>query len=225
MSVALAAVLLLWLAGNLMTMVVGLVRSQVLAAEVSGMLDRIVPSAIRAQDELAGSAGRRPERRWIEQDCSFTSDGSGWIAYGYRETCVLRSVSAWQVDSAQEAGALLPVPDVDLPSHGGCLRLGPVGEVGVVDRPEATYVDLDVPDADLWCTAAARDASGARELVGDRTPLDSGRWLVVEEQQPLVDEPIGCTRWSVVLCGNPWLVHAYGDWPSGPVTGSGQSRR
>jgi hypothetical protein len=225
MSAALAAVLLLWLAGNLTVVVVGLARSRVLAGEVSGMLDRIVPSAIRAQDELAGSAGRRPERRWIEQHCSFASDGSGWIAYGYRETCVMRSVSAWQVDSEQEARALLPVPGGDVASPAGCLRLGPVGEVGVVDRPEATYVDLDVVDAAMWCTTASHDAPGARELVGDRTPVNSGRWLVVEEQQPLVDEPIGCTRWSVVLCGNPWLVHAYGDWPSGPVTGSGQPRR
>lgn len=213
LTVTVAVVVMLWFFGNLTAVVVGLARSQVLAAEVSGMLDRIVPSAIRAQDELAASAGREPERRWIEQDCSFTTDDSGWIAYNYRETCVMRSVSAWQVGSAQEARTLLPLRDGDLSSYRGCLPLGPVGDIGVVERPEATYVDLAVPDADEWCTAVSYDPQGARELVGRRTTVDSGRWLVVEEEQPLVDVPIGCTRWSVVFCSNPWLVHAYGDWP------------
>ena len=118
----------------------------------------------------------------------------------------MRSVSAWRVDSAQEARTLLPCRDEDRSAPGGCLRLGPVGEIGVVERPEATYVDLDVPDADAWCTAATYDAPGARELVGHRAVLDSGSWLVVEEEQPLIDVPIGCTRWSVVFCDNPWVV-------------------
>ena len=213
LNVTVAAVLMLWFFGNLLTMAAGLVRSRVVADDVSGMLERIGPSAIRAQEELAATAGREPDHRWIEQDCSFTSDDSGWIAYGFRETCVMRSVSAWQVGSVSEARALLPVLAGDLSSRGGCVRLGPVGRIGVVERPVATYVDLGVPDAVASCTAASQVAPDARDLVGHRATVAVGRWLVVEEEQPLVDVPIGCTRWSVVLCGNPWVVHAYGDWP------------
>ena len=212
-SVTAAVVLMPWFLGNLLAMSVGLVRSQVLAAEVTGMLARIVPSAIDAQDELAATAVRAPDLQWIEQDCAITSDDSGWIAYRFRETCVMRSVSAWRVDSLQDATTLLPFPRESRTAPDGCLVLGPVGEVGVVERPDATYVDLDVPEPRAGCTAAFHDAPGARDLVGHRATVGSGRWLVVEEEQPLVDVPIGCTRWSVVSCGNPWLVHAYGDWP------------
>ena len=64
----------------------------------------------------------------------------GWIAINHRETCVLRSVTVWEVGT--------------------------------------------------------------------------GRWLVVVAQQPLVDLDIGCVRWSLVLCDNPWVRHAYADWPA-----------
>ena len=211
-GLAVVVVVGLYVVLNVSAVLAGFGRSFVVAHHIGAMLERIVPSAIEAQDELADTAGREPDGRWIEQRCEFGSDDSGWIAINHRETCVMRSVTAWGVDSEHEARRLLPLREMRRGSGDGCLALGPVGDIGVVESPEATYVDSAAAGSDLWCTRVIDDPEGAHELVGDREPIGDGRWLVVVAEQPLVDLDIGCVRWTVVLCGNPWLRHAWADW-------------
>ncbi len=57
-----------------------------------------------SRGESGRAAARRPRRQRMDR-------------HRHRETCVMRSVSAWQVDSTQEARTLMPVPDEDRPAH------------------------------------------------------------------------------------------------------------
>ncbi|RYC07487.1 hypothetical protein [Nocardioides zhouii] len=189
LRVAATTLLMAWLVGNLLVTAVGIVRSHLVAADVAPVLERVLPGAVQAQDELVVTAGRDADREWIEQVCSFTADESGWMAIRHRETCVLR----W--------------------SFRGCVMLGSVGDVGVVESPEATYVDSRGPAGDPFCTYFLNDPDGTRELAGQRRAIGSGRWLVVVAEQPLVDVAIGCARWTVVFCDNPWIRHALVDRP------------
>ena len=213
----------------------GLVRSHLVSDDVGELLLRIVPSAVGAQAELVGLARRAPDHQWIEQSCRFHTDDSGWVAINFRETCLMRSVTAWRVDSEREARALLPVRGADRWSYDGCTTIGPVGDVGVVESPEATYVDNRLSDGDPWCTSVLNGSDGSHVLVGEREEIGKGRWLVVVAEQHLVDEDIGCVRWSLVFCGNPWVRHAYADWQArrrssprpvaGTVESVGEARR
>ena len=208
-----ALVVAIYVLANGAAVAVGLVERQQVARDVTTVLARILPSAEHAQHELVDAVGDEPDRRWIEQSCEFGTDDSGWMVQNHRETCVLRSVSAWRVGSEQEARDLGDLPDQRLPGWDGCLPLGLAGEPGVVEGPEATYVDPAASDGEPWCTRDLGTARDARALTGERAALDGGPWLLLVAEQPLVDEPIGCAHWSVLFCDNPWNGHAFGDAP------------
>jgi hypothetical protein len=92
--------------------------------------------------------------------------------------------------------------------------MGVVGPPSVVDGPEATYVDpVAADDGEPWCVHGLGADDEARGLAGERAGLGEERWLLLVAEQPLVDEDIGCARWSVLFCDNPWAGHAVGDAP------------
>lgn len=215
LTAAVATLLLTWLGGNLLVTAVGIVRSHLVAADVEPLVVRLLPGVVEVQDELVASAGRDADREWIEQACSFTADESGWMAIRHRETCVLRSVTAWEVASEQEARDLLPVREVTRWDHRGCVTLGAVGDVGVESSPQVTYVVSTGSDGGPWCIHSLNDPDGTRELDGRRRVIGSGRWVVAVTEHPLVDVAIGCARWTVVFCDNPWVRHALVDRPEG----------
>ena len=82
----------------------------------------------------------------------------------------------------------------------------------MVDGPEATYVDPAADDGEPWCVHGLGADDEARGLQA-RAGLGEERWLLLVAEQPLVDEDIGCARWSVLFCDNPWTGHAFGDAP------------
>ena len=202
--------LLFYVASNVGAVAEGVVQRHRLSDDVTALLPRIQPSAREAQDELVDSVGRTPERRWIEQACHFDHDDSGWIVVDWREVCLMRSVTAWRVESELEARELVPTTGRDTWQHDGCLPLGTAGGPGVVEGPEATYVDRSASADDPWCLRELGPADDARTLTGERTEIGEGRWLVLVAEQPLVDESIGCAHWSVLFCDNPWGDHAFG---------------
>jgi hypothetical protein len=208
-----AFLLLFYVALNLAAVAGGVVQRHRLSGEVTEVLPRILPSAEQAQDELVDSVGRDPDRRWIEQACRFDHDDSGWIITSWREVCVMRSVTAWQVDSEQDARDLAATSGRDEWSYDGCTPLGTTGDPGVVEGPEATYVDWVAAADEPWCLWELGPADDARTLAGERVALEEGRWLLLVGEQPLVDEDIGCAHWSVLFCDNPWTGHVFGDAP------------
>lgn len=211
-----AGLVLLYVVVNGASLVGGVVERHRVTDEVSAVLPRILPSAERAQGELVAEVGREPERRWIEQACRHDHDDSGWIVVSWREVCVMRSVAAWRVASEQEARALVPTADGDRWTYQGCTPLGAVGPPGVVAGPEATYVDQSASrgEGEVWCVFELGPADDARTLAGERTDLGEGRWLLLVAEQPLVDEDIGCARWSVLFCDNPWTGHPFAEAPA-----------
>lgn len=203
----LALVVLAYLVVNGISVAQAQQRRGELEDQMSARLEKALPVAADRQQDLVAAADREPDERWIEQHCDFSSDDSGWIVQNYRETCSIRSLTAWQVDSDVEATSLLAVEGEEQLAYAGCQPLG------TVDDAEAYVVDPSAVDREPWCTGAALGASS--DLVGERTALDDGRWLLVVDEQPLVDEAIGCVRWSVVFCSNPFGDrHAFGDAPT-----------
>lgn len=180
-----------------------------IAEQVTRALEEALPAAADRQQDLVAVAGREPDLRWVEQACEFSTDDAGWIVQGYRETCLVRSVTAWAVDAPEEAQGLLAVEGREGLAYDGCQPLG------AVDGAEVTYVDDATADGHPWCTGGLGDSPDARGLVGDRSAIGPGRWLLVVDEQPLVDEPIGCVRWSVLFCSNPFGDdHAFGEPPT-----------
>ena len=215
-AIAALAVLLLgvYVLVNAVAVAQGWQQRREVAGEVTELLPRLLPGAAAAQADVVATAGREPDRRWIEQACAFRTDDAGWIALNHRETCVLRSVTAWRVESEQDARGLVPITGGPGTSWDGCRGLGVVGPPGVVDGPEATYVDpAGAADGEPWCVQTLGADDEARALAGERTALGGGRWLLLVAEQPLVDEDIGCAHWSVLFCDNPWSGHAFGDAP------------
>lgn len=207
-----ALVVLVYLAVNGIAVAQGLSARHRLADEVTDRIADELPAAEVAQQELVDGAEREPDRRWIEQTCEFGTDDAGWMVQNHRETCVLRSVAAWRVDSEEEARRMSGVPGEGYAANNGCL---PLDLAGAVEGREATYVDHAASsDGEPWCTRELGQGRGSREIAGDRQALDPGRWLVVTAAQPLVDEPIGCAHWSVLFCDNPWTGHAFGEAPA-----------
>ena len=202
-----AVVVLVYLAVNGAAVLQAHERRGELEDQMTRRLERALPAAADRQQDVVARAGREPDERWIEQHCDFSSDDAGWIVRSYRETCSVRSLSAWRVESVEEATTLLAVDGDGLSAYGGCRGLG------TVDDADAYLVDAAAADRHPWCTGA--DLGESRDLVGDRVALDAGRWLLVVDQQPLLDEAIGCVRWSVLFCGNPFgRRHAFGESPA-----------
>jgi hypothetical protein len=212
-AVLVAVLVVLHLVVNGASVLGGVIERHRVAGEVSRVLPRILPSAERSQDQLVEEVGREPRLRWIEQACRYDSSYGGWFVVSWREVCVLRSVTAWQVGSEQEARDLVPTADDERSAYDGCTLLGTAGEPGVVAGPEATYVDLagGTATGGAWCVRQLGPLDDARTLAGERSDLGNGRWLLLVAEQPLVDEDVGCARWSVLFCDNPWTGHAFGD--------------
>jgi hypothetical protein len=180
-----------------------------IADQVTRALEGALPASTDRQQDVIAATGREPDVRWVEQACEFSTDDSGWIVQRYRETCRVRSVTAWAVESPEEAQGLLAVEGHESRAYDGCRPLG------AVDGAAVTYVDDATADGDPWCTGGLGTSSAARGLVGDRAAIGPGRWLLVVDDQPLLDEPIGCVRWSVLFCDNPFGdEHAFGEAPT-----------
>jgi hypothetical protein len=78
-----------------------------------------------------------------------------------------------------------------------------------------THVDPATADGDPWCTTSLDSVGDSRALVGDRVALEPDQWVLVVDVEPLVDEPIGCVRWSVLFCSNPFGDrHVFGEAPT-----------
>lgn len=203
----LALVVLAYLAFNGASLVQAHQRRGDIADRVGAELEKALPAAADRQQDIVAAASREPDERWIEQHCEFASDDSGWIVNNYREVCSVRGLVAWRVESSDEAADLLVVESRAGTVSDGCRPLG------TVDEAEAYVVDTAAADGAPWCTLATLGAS--RGLVGERVPLDEGSWLLVVDERPLVDEPIGCVRWSVIFCDNPFGDrHAFGEAPT-----------
>ncbi|GAA1914560.1 hypothetical protein [Nocardioides hwasunensis] len=180
-----------------------------IAERVSAELESAVPAALDRHQELVDAAGRDADVAWVEQVCDFATDDGGWIVQNYREVCTLRSVSAWQVGSDVEARGLLTVSGDQQAAYDGCERLGTIGEA------EVSHVDVDASsDGEPSCLRLLRPVGETHPVAGEPTESWSGRWVVVRDEQPLVDEDIGCAHWSVLFCDNPFGdEHAFGDVP------------
>lgn len=203
----LALVVLAYLAFNGASLVHAHQRRGDIADQMGAELEKALPAAADRQQDVVAAAGREPDERWIEQHCKFASDDSGWIVQNYREVCSVRGLAAWRVESPDEAADLLAVEGRAGTAYDGCQPLG------TVDEAEAYVVDTAAADGDPWCTEATLGAS--RDLVGERVPLDEGSWLLVVDERPLVEESIGCVRWSVIFCDNPFGDrHAFGEAPT-----------
>lgn len=206
-----ALVVLAYLAVNGIAVAQGVADRRRLADVVTERIVEALPGVDATQQEVVAVAGREPDRRWIEQRCEFGTDDAGWMVQAHRETCVLRSVVGWRVDSEEEARGLAGTSTEHSSAHDGCLPL----DVAAEGR-DVTYVDhAEASDGSPWCTSDLGGGDESRVVVGDQEALDGGRWLVVTTSVPLVDEPIGCAHWSVIFCDNPWTGHAFGDAPSG----------
>lgn len=200
---------------NGIAVVEGMQHRRQVADDVTATLERVLPRAQRAQDATVERVGREPDRRWIEQSCGFSTDDAGWIAQNYRETCVIRTVTAWQVDSQQQARGLASPHGEAMLAYDGCVPLGLVSTPRGGGDVEATYVDPAAAVEEPSCTYGLGTSEYARALAGERAALGDGRWLLLVAEQPLVDEDIGCAHWSVIFCDNPWTGHAFGEAPPG----------
>ncbi|HSU03865.1 MAG TPA: hypothetical protein VLK03_15040 [Nocardioides sp.] len=197
----LALVVLVYLVVNAVMTVQAQQRRGEVADRVSARLEQALPASADRQQDLLALVDSEPDARWVEQHCDFSSDDAGWMVQAYRQTCSVRGLVAWQVESAREAEDLLAVEGQEEAAYDGCRRLG------TVDDAEAYAVDASAAEGEPWCSGAA--AGSSRDLVGERVALDPGQWLLLVDEQPLVDEPIGCVRWSVLFCDNP-----FGDRPA-----------
>ena len=211
-----------YLVVNLVSLAGAQAERRSLSAEATDALATEVPGLAEAQADLVSVVGREPERSWTEQVCDFRTDDAGWIVQNYRETCAVRSVTAWPVDSAAQAASLVPVrgdPGVEID---GCTRLGVVpdrdADAGSGGRPgvEVTYVDPAAADGEPWCDPGRPGPGEVVPVAGQPAPLGSGTgWLLVVDERRLLDEDIGCARWSVVFCTNPFGDrHAFGEPPA-----------
>ncbi len=202
----LALVVLGYLAVNGAAMVQAREQRDDIAEQVTAGLEDAVPAAADRQLDLVGAAGREPDAHWIEQACRFDTDDAGWMVQSHREVCSVRSVTAWRVGSPGEGLALLAVEGPGGTAYDGCQPLG------MLDEAEVTYVDAAGADGEPWCTSAL---DAARPVLGERSELAGGRWVMAVDEAPLVDEPIGCAHWSVLFCDNPFGDrHAFGEAPS-----------
>lgn len=186
----------------------------VLAAEVKrgGLEDQIteriaevLPTAQQFVGPVADRVGVAPTHSWTAQHCDFRTNDSGWIAIDYREVCTLESVHAWQVDTEEDARALLggQVPTTEPFVLDACHHYQQ-SDAPYAEGVSFLYIEPSTAE-DRWCAPTHRDHSQRRPVTGDPLELDSSRgWLVVLEEIELVDEVIGCAHWTVVFCTNPF---------------------
>ena len=125
----------------------------------------------------------------------------------HREVCVAEAVVAWPVDSEQRAEELvadLRPPDRSPYRSGSCLSFGVDGDL-FGRHQQFLYVAPGGDRAARWCVPAEAAAPPvARSSERWSTSTRSRGWLLLVTVEPLVDEDIGCQRWSVVFCDNPF---------------------
>lgn len=203
-----ALVLVVYLAVNLAVVAEARQQRGQIADQVTAELEQALPAAADRQQDVIAAASSEPDVRWIEQVCKFDSDDAGWMVQGYREVCSVRSVAGWRVETSEEARSVLAVQGQEGVPYDGCQPLG------TADDAEVTYVDDATSDGEPACTATLGTSGQARVLVGERAAIGPGRWLLAVDEQPLVDEGIGCAHWSVLFCDNPFGDdHAFGEAP------------
>lgn len=172
------------------------------------MTDRLadeVPRARERQGSMVVRTGRAPDHAWIEQSCQRGSNDAGWMVQSYTEVCELKSGAVWRVDSGEEAASLARIR---VPESGGVPECERIGETP--EGMEARLVTVGVEQP--YCVSDSFPAK--RAIDGERPSLPQGTWLLVEEEIPLLDEAIGCVRWTVLFCGDPWGGdHAFGEIP------------
>lgn len=213
-----ALVLVVYVAVNLASMARGWQQRGALADEFAAEAEPLLPAMRDRRAEVGVEVGREPDRAWIEQVCTFGSDDSGWMVNNYRERCAVRAVSAWQVDTVDAGRRALRVtpPDytVDQP---GCEQLGTVGRPGTPGRTSDPAVEVFLAsaarDPEQPCGAGVPYGTESRAVEGEveELPLDATWLVVVDDSGDLVDEDIGCARWSVLFCDNPFTDHAWAD--------------
>lgn len=203
----LGLVVVAYLAVNLFAVGRGVLERHALAGDVTDLLADQVPAALEEQAALDTRVGRPADHQWVEQTCQRTNNDAGWFVDSYRETCELRAVSLWRTGSSAEAA--------ELAQAGQGRRTGPLQGCerldDTADGAEASYVVVD--GAEPWCLS--RSFADHRTLVGERAAVDPGGWLLVVKSSPLVDETIGCARWTLLFCDDPWgeSRHAWGEAP------------
>lgn len=214
----LAVVLVVYLAVNLTSLAPGWQQRGELADDFAAQAEPLLPDLRERQSALGDEAGH-PDRAWIEQVCAFDSDDSGWMVNNYRERCSLRSVTAWQVESAGAGRDLLEVTPPDHTADGpGCEELGTLGggstRPGTAEvRTQGVSLALAGRAADSVCGDWTSYGSRTRTVEGgdEPLPLDATWVVVVESTGDLIDEDIGCAHWSVLFCDNPFTDHAWAD--------------
>lgn len=197
-----------YLVVNLFAVGRGVVERRALAGDVTELLAEQVPVASGELEQLESQVGRPADHQWVEQACERTSDDQGWFPYTYRERCDLNAVGLWRVGSRREAAQLAQVGTAEAPGQlEGCSRLGETS-----DGAEATYVVMEGEQP--WCLGGT--IVDRRAVAGERVAPGAGAWLLVVKGSPLVDEAIGCARWSVIFCDDPWGEdrHAWGKPPA-----------
>ena len=197
-----ALVMLVYVAVNL----VGVARASALRDRLSDRLtERLadqVPAARLRSDRTVRGIGREPTHQWLEQDCAFATDEGGWMVLNHRQVCALRAVHAWPASSAADARRLVRgvaglrgVRDYPI---GDCVPVA-AGSLG-----RAWFVRSSGED-ERWVGCLAAYGAATEPVDGQRTVLDPEQgWLVVVSEEPLLDADLGCVRWSVLFCDNPF---------------------
>lgn len=197
----LLGLLVLAVAGYALINVFGLVGARLALDDARDEATARLPEVRRELDadatELTQAAGREPDATWVEQVCERGHSDSGWMVNDWNESCQLRAVHAWQVDTAAEASAL-------------------AASLGVDDRTGCPYVvpwekrGASVSTPDLGC--GPDWGSADTQLVdGSRADLSAGVWLSVADQRELTSPSLGCLHWSVLFCDDPGGGHPWAE--------------
>lgn len=202
------------------------VKAQFKRNDVGGRLtDKLaaaVPAATSHRDALTAAAGTAPEHAWIVQVCDFPTTDSGWMVNSYNQECELRSAVAFAVATPEAAEALArQLPDElggavveEIDTDGACRTIRTSGRPYSEEVQVRTLAITRRTGSEGWCGRLS--TTGQHRVVsGEVGPLDANSdWVVVLRDQPLDRTDIGCLRWSVQFCDNPFFDKpAWGDLP------------
>lgn len=187
---------------------------------LTAALAREVPAADALSATARGLLGE-PTASWQAQTCHFPTMDSGWIVSSYSQVCTLASVSVYPAASFEAAREAV--------AAAGGEQLGPLNDRLAADPPTATcrtlrstpsgqsptltvtWVPPRQTDEQYWCGdtwAPARTESRVLRGQAAALPPQSGS-LVVTRGVTLDRVELGCSRWTVLFCGNP-----FGDRPA-----------
>jgi hypothetical protein len=208
---AIATVVALALIGYLATNLVAMASARSTRDRVSDTVTQRlveeVPTAQARSEALAVRIDAEPAHRWVSQACDFSTVDAGWIVQSYRQVCTAEAVVAWPVDSEAAAEALVEhvrPPGRSPYRYGSCLSFGMDGDV-FGEYQQLLYVAPGGDRYARWCVPDEDGYPARRAVVGELAALDPEQgWLLLVTSAPLVDEDIGCQRWSVIFCDNPF---------------------